>query len=334
MVDDVLYKSMIYTADEFATAGVMAVARIQANQHRALPLWIPDLCDYVAPVLPGEMAVLCGQTSNFKTGFMDQWQADHVAQLEQQGRDEIVVKVSLEDTVEAQAHMAFARESGEDAGELARGRVKSWDALNQAALRVGESRLLVIGDSMARDIGYENFYLSNIFAALDYAVSGKLTGKAIKIAAMYVDYLQAMPFDPEVRKTEMKEQRRLQVRNDVYRLRDAGKHFDCPLVVAVQAKQSMTGTLGPDMLTPGVYDGEETSSIGQRAARFLSTWMPKTTHRIGSVLHHGDMEWTVTEDLLFIRVAKQQGRLPAGKIFPCKIDYKTNRIYPLTHERK
>lgn len=327
MDSSALYQQMIHTADEFATVGVNAIERIRANQHRAIRFRIPGLSEYVAPVLPGEMTVVSAQTSNYKTGFLELLQDDILEQLEAQQRDDVVVKISLEDTVEAQAHMAFAHYSGEDAGNLSRGIVTSWDALNQAALEVGKSHLLVIGDSMARDIGYEHFYLSNIFDALEFAVSGKLTGKRIKIAAMLVDYLQALPFDPDVRKQEMKEQRRLQVRNDIYRLRDAGKHFDCPLFVGVQAKQTLGGAPGPNMQTPGVYDGEETSSIGQRAARYLSLWMPKMTHRVGQTLQHGDLTFTVTEDLIFVRVCKQQGRLPSGQIFQYRIDFQKNKFY-------
>jgi hypothetical protein len=104
---------------------------------------------------------------------------------------------------------------------------------------------------------------------------------------------------------------------------------DCPIVVGVQAKQSLNGHTGANMLIPGVYDGEETSSIAQRFDRVISLWMPKTTHTVGDTLNHKGLSFEVTEGLIWIKVNKQRGGLPAGRSWRCEIDYTTNTISPL-----
>jgi RNase P/RNase MRP subunit p30 len=71
-------------------------------------------------------------------------------------------------------------------------------------------------------------------------VGGGRDGSKSKPAAIFVDYLQALPIDPEIRQAMIKDQRRLQVRQDVYRLRQAAVQFDCPIILASQAKQNMT----------------------------------------------------------------------------------------------
>jgi hypothetical protein len=118
------------------------------------------------------------------------------------------------------------------------------------------------------------------------------------------------------------------VRQDIYRLRAAAVKFNCPVVVGVQAKQILTGARPPVML-PGPYDGEETSSIAQRADRILSLWMPARTATVGEwITTKGDFIFQVEEDQLWLKVVKQRGGLPAGRSWRCKIDFRSNTIAP------
>jgi len=80
-------------------------------------------------------------------------------------------------------------------------------------------------------------------------------------------------------------------------------------------------------MLPGVYDGEETSSIAQRLDRVISLWMPKQTHPVGFTINIGDGSYfKVDENQLWVKVCKQRGGLPAGKTWRCIIDFKTNTI--------
>lgn len=322
----------VFTPPEVATYGKLAIERVAKNQQRGLTLGIPGVRDYLAPVLPGQLVSVIAQTSNYKSGFLHSWEQHAARQLEAEGRtDEVLVHVSVEEVIEEQAYLLLARETGEDAGRLAIGQVQDWDNLERAAIRIGTIPIYRIGESLARAEDFPLLTVSNMVRAIKY-IAHDLHARKLKIAALFFDYLQAFPFDNEVKIADLKSQRRLQVRNDTYRLRQAAAQFDCPVVVAVQAKQHLDGAPGQNMLIPGIYDGEESAAIGQRSDRIIQLWMPKMSHSIGSIISHKDMSFSVDENLLFVKVGKQRGGLPSGKTWKCRIDFKHNTIAPEVHE--
>jgi len=138
-----------------------------------------------------------------------------------------------------------------------------------------------------------------------------------------LDYLQALPIDPEVKKASREQQRRLQVAEDVFRLRAMTTHLGCPIIVGVQAKQDLSGNNQPYMI-PGMYDGMETSAIATRFDRILSLWLPKTSYLIGSTPANRDGSVSVgpiRENQSFLKVVKQRGGLPSGRVWEHKVDY-------------
>lgn len=324
-----LPETAIYTPQQVSKYGKDQIAFIRANQNRTLKFFIPGIADYLAPVLPGQVVGVIAQTSNYKSGFLHAWELSAAQQLEKEGReDEIIVHVSVEEGIEEQAYLLLGMETGEDAGELARGQVQDWSQLEAAAIKIGNIPIYRIGDSLARSEDFPNLYLSNMVKSIQY-LKTRLLKKEQKIAAIFFDYLQAFPFDLEVRRQANKElQRRLQVREDVYRLRQAAAFFNCPVVVAVQAKQTLTAH--QSMYIPGIYDGEESSAIAQRCDRVIQLWMPKMTHPVGTSIEYKDLRYTVTDNLLWVKVGKQRGRLPSGKAWPCRVDFQRNKILVTT----
>lgn len=330
-------KTAVYTPPEWAKFGLEAAEKMHEKRERGLVLPIAEIRDYFAPVLPGQLCALIAQTSNYKSGFMHFWERAAARSLMDDNRvDECVIHVSVEECVEEQAYLFFARETGEDAGQIARGEVQDWSKLRNAATLVGSIPIYRIGDSIARADDLPDLYMSNMVRAIRELVEGRVTGKKIKPAAIFFDYLQAFPFDPEVRSAAPNDQRRLQVRQDIYRLRHAAAFFDCPVVVGVQAKQHLEGARSQDIQIPGIYDGEESSAIAQRADRILCLWMPKQTHTVGTRIKFDDdptgASFVVAENQLFIKVAKQRGGLPSGKTWPCGINFNKNEIAPITLE--
>jgi len=320
-------KTAIYTPQQVATYGVTAVQQARDNSARGLGINIAEIRDYFAPVMPGQVCAIIAQTSHYKSGFLHFIEHQAADQLMEQNReDEILIHVSVEEGVEEQAFLEFARYSDEDAGKLARGQCQDWTKLMQAAIMVGKVPIYRIGDSLARAEDMPNLYLSNMVRSIKTLVEDLLDWKP-KIAGLFFDYLQAFPIDPETRQSEAKEQRRLQVRSDMYRLRQAAAYFKCPVYVAVQAKQHLDGANPPIML-PGIYDGEESSSIAQRCDRVITLWMPKMTHPVGTDVQHGNFNFRVEENMLWVKVCKQRGGLPSGKAWPCVIDFRRNLIAP------
>lgn len=314
----------VYTPPEASTYGVERIQLMEQQRHRAMPIDIPEVGQYLAPLMPGEICAVVAQSSNGKSTFMNIWEHQLASYLKRQGRtNEVIFHIDAETTIEGLAIQEIARYSSHTVADLSRGNVRDWSEVFQAAARIADIDIYRIGGSLGRD-AMPDLYLSNIYRAIDFANRGELTGESLQPAAIFVDYLQALPIDPEVKQgsPEMKNQRRLQVREDVYRLRRMAAHFQCPVVVGVQAKQELSGAPGANMLIPGLYDGEETSSIAQRFDRIVSLWMPKMTHTIGQSLKHGDIRFDVTEDLMWVKVVKQRGGLPSGRAWPCAVDFR------------
>lgn len=323
-------RSAVFTAAEKSTIGIEYIQQMQAQKHRAMPLPLKGVGnnEYFADLMPGEICAVQAQTSNYKSGFMNWWERGLAKHLVATGREnEIIIHVDTETSIQSLAIQDIARNSNHTVADLSRGNVRDWKQVIQAAGKMSGIEVYSVAHSLGTDT-MPDLYLSNIYRAIRFMVGGELLGKPLTPACIFIDYLQALPIDPEVKsgEKEMKHQRRLQVRQDVYRLRQMAAFFECPIVVGVQAKQVLTGHGGVNMQIPGTYDGEETSSIAQRFDRMLSLWLPKTTHTVGTSLTHSGISFDVTESLMWLKVNKQRGGLPAGRSWKCDIDYKTNDI--------
>ena len=328
-IEDFDPRSSVYTPAQVATYGLRAAQETSENAKNSIGIRIPihELEDYVAPLLPGQVMAVIAQTSNYKSGFIHWMEDVNARRLTDAGMNEhIIIHVSVEESIEEQAYLGLSVKSGVSVDEIAQGSVQDWSKLEKASAIIGSIPIYRIGESLARADDMPNLYISNMIKAIDVIVNGGLLSWKPKVAGIFFDYLQAFPLDPEYRGMDAGSRRRLQVRSDIYRLRQCAAKYRCPVVVAVQAKQTLQGAKPPIMI-PGQYDGEESSSIAQRSDRVLSLWMPKQTERVGDVIRHGnDQTFTVSENQLWIRVAKQRGRLPAGKVFPCLIDFDSNHI--------
>jgi len=317
---------VIYTPPQAAQSAMEAVERTEKNQMRAIKLHLPEIKDYFAPAMAGQLISIIAQTSNYKSSFMRQWARDIAQQLMDEERDnESIIYVSVEEVIEEQIYQEVAAISNENAGRLAHGSVNDWDALRKAAIMVGQIPIYRIGESLGRAEVFAHLHLSNIMEAIRALVGGDVTGNKITPAAIFVDYLQALPFDPEF---QGKQDRRLQVRSDIYKLRKMSILFDCPVIVGVQAKQNLQGAPSASFRIPGIYDGEESSSIGQRSDRIIQLWMPKMTSSLGTAIEQGNYSFVVTEDMLWIKIGKQRGGYPSGKAWMCKIDHNNGIIVP------
>ena len=292
IAEDSTIKNAVHTPAETSKYTQDYIEKLAANQHRAVGLGISAINDYFAPLMSGQLCAVIAQTSHYKSGFFHSWERALALQLMNQGRnDEIVVHISVEETVEEQGILMVAIEAGEDSERLARGQVQDWTKLRAAAIKIGTIPIYRIGDALARPEDMPHLYLSNLIRAVSY-MKNEMLAQNPKISAIFVDYLQALPFDPEHR-IPGNDQRRLQVRSDIYSLRQASLVFDCPVIVAVQAKQHLDGAPSQDWQMPGVYDGEESSSIAQRSDRVITLWMPKQTHAVGTQIEYRGNSFTV-----------------------------------------
>lgn len=330
------HSKSIYSAHEVGMIGRDATRRAAEHAQFGIGLKIPGqlhspdnpaLSEYFAPLLPWEICALQGQTSNGKSYFKDFWLRQIAAQLEQQERDEAIIDVHLEETIEAVAFQEYGRLLDARPADFARGTYTDDNKIMWAMTQIDSTPVWHIGDSAQRADDAPELTLSNIYRAIKALVSGGVTGTPVKPAVVSIDYLQALPLDDEVKsKAPYENQRRLQVAKDVFRLRAMTTHIGCPIIVPLQAKQKLDGANAP-MMIPGTYDGMETSAIATRFDRVLSIWMPKTTYPVGFEFAYGSRTIKVTDDMAFLKVNKQRGGLPAGRVYELRADYRTHEYF-------
>lgn len=315
---------IIFTPHDVGMAGYRAAKRAMEFKDIGIPLRVrgSEISEYVAPLLPWEICAVQAQTHNGKTMFSNWWERDVVAYLNECGQEGAIVHVSHEESIEAMAFTEYGRLLDVLPVKLARGEFSDIGKLEIAMKQIDACRVWRIAESADRAEEETDLTISNVYRALLAMQEGKIA-EARKIRLVSWDYLQANPIDPEVKLTAADAQRRLQVRNDVYRLRKMTVHLKTPILVMVQCKQELKGN-NPPYEIPGIFDGEETSSIAQRFDRILSLWMPKTSKPVGTVVtQNGTPLFTIAENQVFLKVNKQRGGLPSGKTFELKIDYST-----------
>lgn len=332
------HKGIIFQPKEVAEAGYDAIMRAKEYKDVGIPLKVsgnPEVENYFAPLLPWEICAVQAQTHNGKTMFVDWIERETIKNINEAGQDGDIVHVSYEESIEAMAFTEYGRLLDVVPAKLARGEYDDISQLKIAMKQIGNSRIWRIGENSKRadadlrdnpDEAQGQLTLRNVYRALDAMRKGEIS-EARKIRLVAVDYLQAIPIDPEVKREAPDAQRRLQVRNDTYALRKMTVALGAPFIVCVQAKQKLEGANHPYMI-PGMYDGEETAAIAQRFDRIVSLWMPKTTYPIGtSVSRDGEHLFKVEEDQVFLKINKQRGGLPSGKTFDLKVDFRKREYY-------
>jgi hypothetical protein len=149
---------------------------------------------------------------------------------------------------------------------------------------------------------------------------------------LFFDYLNALPFDDEIKRQMKLDRYKMQVKADVYRLRKMSFKYGAPVVVATQSKAILNQMPSPAIHLPGTNDVGDAKEVADHADRLISLWMPCKSYPVGEhIMLNQTTGFTVTEDLLLIRVNKQRNRLRSGRIFLCKIDFQNNIInHPIT----
>lgn len=313
--------NIIFTPHEVGMAGYNAAKRAIDFGDVGIPFHISgsDVSDYVAPFLPWELIGWQGQTHNGKTFGLDWFERETAKFLATKGQEGDIVHISHEESIEAMAFTEYGRLLDVLPAKLARGEYKDLGKLEIAMQQIDGSRIFRIADSAGNEEDDNALTLTNVDRALTALQEGEITDKR-KLRLVVDDYLQAHPADGS-----SEEQERLQIRNDVYKLRKMAKRLIVPIIISIQAKQTLTGAR-PPYLIPGMYDGQGSSTIGQRCDRLLSWWMPKNDYPVGQPVYSGGQgnqikEFDVTEDLCFLKVNKQRGGLPASKVFELRMDF-------------
>ena len=326
-----IHSTNIYSPNEASNLGLEQSKRAAEHSQFGIELDIlgttPAIKDYFAPLLPWEICAIQAQATSGKTMFANFWMRQIAEQLKREKRDEIMIYISLEESIEAQVFSEFGRILKQRPADFARGTFTDWARAMWAKSQIDTIPVWRIADSAATPEDAPELTLSNIYRAIKELIDGRITSEKWKPAVIFLDYLQVLPIDPEIKTERYDVQRRLQVARDVDRLRRMTTFLQCPIIINLQAKQELKGN-NPPLMIPGLYDGSETMSIATRFDRMLSLWLPKTSYPVGTTHSNKDgINLTVKEEQAFIKVNKQRGGLPAGLIWELRVDYQTQTFY-------
>lgn len=324
-------KHFIFTPNVVASKGVQAIEQMKSLAGASMDIGIPGVNNYFVPSMAGQLNLVIAQTSNYKTQLLRLIASNYANQLKRQQREEIVLFIQVEESIEEAAYeqIALYSDGSETAGKLARGVYNNWDNVLKASTKMLTDPIFYLGESILENPDeMPPLTVENMRAAADYIQEG-MFDTPMRFAGVFVDYLQAIPFDAAAIKGDPAlREKRLQIRETIYSLRRMARKYQCPLWLGVQAKQKLEGAPSKTMKIPGIYDGEESSSIAQRADRIIQLWMPKNDYTPGTKLSHGGFDYTVKEDMLFLKVGKQKGGLPSGRAWCMDIDFVRNELIP------
>tara|TARA_B100001964_G_C14246566_1_gene607731 strand:- start:941 stop:1966 length:1026 start_codon:yes stop_codon:yes gene_type:complete len=324
-------RKAFYWPDEASSLTVQHIKKTAEDDdaRKGISLGIEGVDEYVTPLMPGQVMSIVARPQNYKSGLLE-WVAMQAgrrvgaqsAGKEKKGFTEAIMFVSTENLLEDIVVGDIARITSQDPAKLANGEVANMGAVVEAAMQLATIPIFRVCNAIRAVDRYQPLHLTNIHHVMQYMVK-----QGIDIRGIVLDYLQALPLDTAHRSTGAMHQRRLQVRDDIYRLRDMASEFTCPIWVGVQAKRDLNFV--KDWYVADMRDAEETSAIEQRSNRMINLWLPKTRVPPGTQIEppHGRVAINVAENTIVLKVTKQQGRLPSGKTFVGEIEYTTGEIF-------
>jgi hypothetical protein len=294
------------------------------NEHLALKFPIPELRHYFHPTYPGKQTTIQAQSHNGKSNFMDYWAHQAAQELAESGRPGVIVKINTEDSVEMQIAAELSRGGAGTMNDLQTGVIKDPEKYIRVETEAGSLPIVFIGESMGMDDNTAaELYWSNIVLLVDF-VRKEFFAEVMPIAGLFVDYIQALAFDPDVKsRSQIEQTRRIQVMNDETNIRRSLKYFACPGVVAAQSKQDeQLSTAGQLMKLPGYWDIQETANVAQHTDFMYSLWFPKMHYPVGSMQSHRSVPWTlaVKDDQMWVKSLKHKGYKNVGQSFPILLD--------------
>jgi hypothetical protein len=285
------------------------------NKHLAAPFFIEGLENILPRFYPGNLTAIVAKSHHGKSTLMRQ--AVHQAQRRVENSEYMVAYISLEDSSETIAAKLAVRHE------------------NPVHYMAGQ--MIYIGNSFnmsAEDMGELN--VGNIIRALEWTLDE--FPKKSGFSAIFIDYIQIVPPDPERRRMVNMEQRRLQIADDVKRLFHAAKQFKCPVFFASQALiKGAKDTHSLMMRIPNAADLKEASDLFEVPDVVISIMQPKHEpgFGIGTRVDDGAWSFVVEPNLMFLKIlkwrnAELQGFVGEkdviGRIFPCFIE-PNGRIY-------
>ena len=273
---------------------------------------------YMRNMYPSDVGLIVGQTSSGKSVLARQLAHTLERELPDDRPEACVVYVDTEVTTESDTSELFDM-NGLPLESVVEGGADTTDLYRQVIRKESTSRILRISSSVTMGVDVDEL----TFTRIRDEIVGAGSRYAIQYepAVIVIDYLQSMAYDESLRVPDP--QFHHIINRQMSAIRTLGREFVCPIILAVQAKQQLTNQYHSQLPLPGLYDTQGSSGIIQKCQFALSIARPAQHFPLGTVCQSpGHFMYTVKDDLVYVRVLKQQGGSPAGRIWPLRHNFK------------
>lgn len=318
-------KDLIYTPSEVSDLTLTEIARRSSDKTPGVPFGLPNVDSKMVPLRPGELIVLLGRPSMYKSGLA-QWWARNIAEKQLATDDNrVVVYVTTEMAIEELGLYDLAVGARLDASEIARGHISEEDmlCLERAGAHRSALPLWLLGHSLSRRRKRLSINMFSIEKSL-YWVEDKMNFTA---RVIFIDYLNLLDSVRDPGRPPAAD-RRLAISDIVKCAKDMALNLGCPVVLLAQANRRVDEK---DWKLPEMSDGMESASIEQYADKIFSVWYPKVSETAASIVAPNGRAYPITDHLLFFAMIKQKNG-PAGGFWPMYVDPSTNEIAMLTED--
>ena len=303
-----------YTPAQVAQQTVRTIDDLMKTPNAGVRIGLSAIDSDMLPMRPGDLTVILGRPSNFKTGFGLFLAMNETKEImARKSDDEIVIYVTLEELIEEHGIKDLCSHAGLEPKLVARGILDDtqYERIKKASIERGKIPLWLMGHSMWNKNFHKSLRVSDINASAK-SIEEKYKKK---IKLIVLDYLQLIEAEA------MKSERRLQVADAVIQAKMMAKNLGCPVVLLAQAKRDVDLR---DFRLPSMGDGGETSSIEHAADKIMSVWMTKNGVNKGDNVPF--VSGIVSDfNTLLIGMPKQRKGI-SQKIYSAEVDFTTGMI--------
>lgn len=283
-------RDIVYTPADIGAIGTSYIKYRQTAKGHGIPIGLESIDGDFLPALPGELVSIIGRPGGGKTGFMMRWARQRSRDLVEMGElDRLVIFITLEQHIEELHAFHVAAEERFSATEMARGNItdEQMERIEFAGVNRVNLPLWFMGHSMERRKKRPKITVGAMARSLGEIE--KWHDERYTIDAVFVDYLQRIPFEGRV------ESKVIGVSENLDRLKDGALAYGCPFIVGVQAKREVDQK---SLQIPAMDDGQWTSNIEQASDKVISVVRPRKYRKegemFGSVLVSGHCQMLVS----------------------------------------
>jgi replicative DNA helicase len=307
---------IIFAPQQVSAQAYQLIEERSQNPRVGVKTGISSVDAILNPHRPGELRVVLGYTSNYKSGFMNYIARNAARDIMRRNESDkrCVITVTWEQSVEEQGITDLAQLSVIDIGKMMRGELiqSEWSKLRKAAVERGGLPWWLIGHSSEDRERRPRMSMTDLAGGIATLVDVQ----GVTPELICLDYLQRI-------KREGDHDTRVQFMEIVDRCKDMALAFNVPVMLGSQSGRSVKSR---KWQLPQLEDSQETSNLEQSADSLISLWMPKTSYPDGEIIEYGADKFCVDQNMLVCGVMKQKFGL-APKIIFLHVKPEINMIY-------